>query len=229
MGGPGVDGGGAGGPAQPVAGGPAAPASRADAGRSCPARLVSSGDGADRPGRGGCPAAFCSRKQKARLQIEEAGLVDFSGPWRKHRWSPRQESNLYLPLRRRPFYPLNYEESSGARSGPKRKAAAGAAPGVEGGSDGADCRASGTHCRPPGCGVGGAQRAGDGALAVQRWGFVADGEAAGAWAGAGPAEVAAPGMGRGSMPGVPHFQVQIRSRAFSVPVCARKVKRCAAR
>ena len=25
-------------------------------------------------------------------------------------WSPRQESNLYLPLRRRPFYPLNYGE-----------------------------------------------------------------------------------------------------------------------
>ena len=23
-------------------------------------------------------------------------------------WSLRQESNLYLPLRRRPFYPLNY-------------------------------------------------------------------------------------------------------------------------
>ncbi len=23
-------------------------------------------------------------------------------------WSPRQESNLYLALRRRPFYPLNY-------------------------------------------------------------------------------------------------------------------------
>lgn len=25
-------------------------------------------------------------------------------------WSPRQESNLYLALRRRSFYPLNYEE-----------------------------------------------------------------------------------------------------------------------
>ena len=25
-------------------------------------------------------------------------------------WSPRQESNLYLSLRRQPFYPLNYEE-----------------------------------------------------------------------------------------------------------------------
>lgn len=27
------------------------------------------------------------------------------------RWSPRQESNLYLALRRRLFYPLNYGES----------------------------------------------------------------------------------------------------------------------
>ena len=26
------------------------------------------------------------------------------------RWSRRQESNLHLPLRRRPFYPLNYGE-----------------------------------------------------------------------------------------------------------------------
>lgn len=26
-------------------------------------------------------------------------------------WSPRQESNLYLALRRRPFYPLNYGET----------------------------------------------------------------------------------------------------------------------
>src|SRR6186713_2753369 len=28
-------------------------------------------------------------------------------------WSRRQESNLYLPLRRRPFYPLNYGEVPG--------------------------------------------------------------------------------------------------------------------
>jgi hypothetical protein len=32
-------------------------------------------------------------------------------------WSPRQESNLYLTLRRHPFYPLNYEELSGDCSG----------------------------------------------------------------------------------------------------------------
>ncbi len=206
---------------------PAAPMSRADAGHSCPARLVSSGDGTDRSGRDG-PAAFRPRKQKARLQNEAAGFVDFSGPRRKRRWSRRQESNLYLPLRRRPFYPLNYGESSGARSGPKRKATAGAAPGVEGGSTGVDCRASGPHCRPPAAGLAGRVATGRrGGGGVQRWGFVAEGEVA--RAGVGPAEVAAPGMGRGSMPGVPHFQVQIRSRAFSLPVCARKVKRWAAR
>lgn len=28
----------------------------------------------------------------------------------EHDWSPRQESNLYLALRRRLFYPLNYGE-----------------------------------------------------------------------------------------------------------------------
>ena len=26
-------------------------------------------------------------------------------------WCPRQESNLYLPLRRGPFYPLNYGDN----------------------------------------------------------------------------------------------------------------------
>ena len=33
---------------------------------------------------------------------------------RKKDWSPRQESNLYLALRRHSFYPLNYEERTGA-------------------------------------------------------------------------------------------------------------------
>ena len=32
------------------------------------------------------------------------------GQARTPKWSPRQESNLYLTLRRHPFYPLNYEE-----------------------------------------------------------------------------------------------------------------------
>lgn len=40
-------------------------------------------------------------------------------------WSRRQESNLYLPLRRRPFYPLNYGERGGIV--PCRPHAAGAA------------------------------------------------------------------------------------------------------
>ncbi len=32
------------------------------------------------------------------------------GIWQTLVWSRRQESNLYLALRRRPFYPLNYGE-----------------------------------------------------------------------------------------------------------------------
>ncbi len=36
------------------------------------------------------------------------------GTVRPSMWCPRQESNLYLPLRRGPFYPLNYGDS-GAR------------------------------------------------------------------------------------------------------------------
>ena len=42
-------------------------------------------------------------------------------------WSRRQESNLYLALRRRPFYPLNYGEA-GERAG--RDAGAGEAIGT---------------------------------------------------------------------------------------------------
>ena len=37
-------------------------------------------------------------------------------PLRTLIWSRRQESNLYLPLRRRPFYPLNYGERGGGLS-----------------------------------------------------------------------------------------------------------------
>jgi hypothetical protein len=32
-------------------------------------------------------------------------------------WSPRQESNLYLALRRHLFYPLNYGEQNHKRRG----------------------------------------------------------------------------------------------------------------
>lgn len=35
-------------------------------------------------------------------------------------WSLRQESNLYLALRRRPFYPLNYGEDQTAIVNPRR-------------------------------------------------------------------------------------------------------------
>ena len=37
------------------------------------------------------------------------------GCWRC-RWSRRQESNLYLALRRHSFYPLNYGEGAGQRA-----------------------------------------------------------------------------------------------------------------
>src|SRR5438445_13035439 len=41
---------------------------------------------------------------------QEAHFVRWSlwDDLRSARWSLRQESNLYLPLRRRPFYPLDY-------------------------------------------------------------------------------------------------------------------------
>ena len=39
-----------------------------------------------------------------------AGLHIFAQGHEGPNWSPRQESNLYLALRRRSFYPLNYEE-----------------------------------------------------------------------------------------------------------------------
>ena len=36
-----------------------------------------------------------------------------------HLWSPRQESNLHLALRRHLFYPLNYGEMDISAGGPK--------------------------------------------------------------------------------------------------------------
>ena len=49
------------------------------------------------------------RKKKAvsRTQIKKSGSLD---GYRTRRWSPQQESNLYLALRRHSFYPLNYRE-----------------------------------------------------------------------------------------------------------------------
>jgi hypothetical protein len=80
------------------------------------------------------------------------GFLYFCGPWWTLGWSRRQESNLYLALRRHSFYPLNYGEISGAHS--------------------------------------------------KRWKMGAQGLAG--WS-------------------VPHFQVQMMSRALSVPDWARRV------
>lgn len=44
-------------------------------------------------------------------KTEVSGIfLDLLGRLETSSWSRRQESNLYLPLRRRPFYPLNYGE-----------------------------------------------------------------------------------------------------------------------
>ncbi len=54
------------------------------------------------------------RKPKPKQHKAVRAVRDFLGKLRKyweHDWSPRQESNLYLALRRRLFYPLNYGES----------------------------------------------------------------------------------------------------------------------
>ena len=111
-------------------------------------------------------------------------------------WSPRQESNLYLPLRRRPFYPLNYGER------------------LEDTGRACDLtRSQASDCSSP-------SEAGR----AQRTGRVSAAEA-GAAAPAGG--TAPPAIGSTVRPGVPHFQVQIRSSAFSAPVWARKVKRWA--
>jgi hypothetical protein len=59
-----------------------------------------------------CDATPCdgAGRRKTRYARERAG---FWGSVRCHEtvfWCPRQESNLYLSLRRTPFYPLNYED-----------------------------------------------------------------------------------------------------------------------
>ena len=43
-------------------------------------------------------------------------------------WSRRQESNLYLPLRRRPFYPLNYGERDACRANSRHAAGSSSLP-----------------------------------------------------------------------------------------------------
>ena len=62
------------------------------------------------PSAPGCwhtTADACGRSD-AIPQRDNAGKKNARGPWRALGWCLRQESNLYLALRRRPFYPLNY-------------------------------------------------------------------------------------------------------------------------
>ena len=56
------------------------------------------------------------RKNDAMSFSSSASRCAVNGLAGTSRWSRRQESNLYLPLRRRPFYPLNYGEQGGAAS-----------------------------------------------------------------------------------------------------------------
>ena len=50
------------------------------------------------------------RELEARQTGLSGGFLVNLGDGLGHGWSPRQESNLYLALRRRLFYPLNYGE-----------------------------------------------------------------------------------------------------------------------
>jgi hypothetical protein len=54
------------------------------------------------------------------MPMKTGNLAGICGRWRALKWSRRQESNLYLPLRRRPFYPLNYGEREGFSHGDTR-------------------------------------------------------------------------------------------------------------
>ena len=59
-----------------------------------------------------------SLRLRAVLQVPGLGRSTVLGvlgmSWNEFLESRRQESNLYLPLRRRPFYPLNYGEQGPA-------------------------------------------------------------------------------------------------------------------
>lgn len=82
------------------AGGCGATACGSDAGRAVKAvRSEAAGGRCSR----WCRAPGMSPEPVTRLQI-----IDLQGLG----WSPRQESNLYLALRRHSFYPLNYEEDA---------------------------------------------------------------------------------------------------------------------
>jgi hypothetical protein len=51
-----------------------------------------------------------SLEQKTPRRQAGRGFSVDAGQTLEDSWSPRQESNLYLALRRRLFYPLNYGE-----------------------------------------------------------------------------------------------------------------------
>lgn len=55
-----------------------------------------------------------SRNEEALKKARIRGLSVIAAGKQETDWSPRQESNLYLALRRRPFYPLNYGEGDDA-------------------------------------------------------------------------------------------------------------------
>lgn len=48
----------------------------------------------------------CTQQKTRRLKKHAGGAKGWATAMKG--WSPRQESNLYLTLRRGPFYPLNY-------------------------------------------------------------------------------------------------------------------------
>ena len=60
-----------------------------------------------------------SRNEEALKKARIRGLSVIAAGKQETDWSPRQESNLYLALRRRSFYPLNYGGAgTGIVSGP---------------------------------------------------------------------------------------------------------------
>lgn len=57
--------------------------------------------------------AYIAGPQRTTFQYSESEKREKPegfGPLRLRSWSRQQESNLHLPLRRGPFYPLNYGE-----------------------------------------------------------------------------------------------------------------------
>ena len=105
------------GPAQPTAGRRAARRPHLERGRgAAPVGLANvAGQDRRRPGPAGRRRSPARRPDAALRRgvrlLRRRSRAHASMSYRCH-WSRRQESNLYLPLRRRPFYPLNYGERS---------------------------------------------------------------------------------------------------------------------